>query len=283
MNREQLTTLCKGRVERAIQYVRHNFFAARPFTTLADFNRQALEWRDQVAHQRPWPGDHSRTVAQVFEEEKARLLPLPVHPFSCDLLRTVRADKTCFVRFDLNDYSIPPKALGRDLTLLASPTSVRILDGSTEIASHPRSYDRRESVEDPAHRQALLEEKRKALGSTPSGRLTALVPESQAFLQAAFERGESAARLTVQLLHLLDDWGATELAAALHEALENHTPRLSSVAFILARRHRQSRQAGRRDPLPVNLARRPDLENLTVPDPDLEVYDELSDDDPEDE
>ena len=50
-----------------------------------------------------------------------------------------------------------------------------------------------------------MEQKRKALGSTPSGRLAALVPESQAFLQAAFERGESTARLTVQLLHLLDD------------------------------------------------------------------------------
>ena len=75
----------KGRVERAIQYVRHSFFAARPFTTLTDFNRQALDWRNQVAHQRPWPGDDSRTVAQVFEEEKPRLLPLPAHPFSCDL------------------------------------------------------------------------------------------------------------------------------------------------------------------------------------------------------
>ena len=111
-----------------------------------------------------------------------------------------------------------------NLTLVASPTTVRILDGSTEIASHRRSYDRRETVEDPSHRQALLEEKRKALGSTPSGRLAALIPESQAFLQAAFERGESAARLTVQLLHLLDDWGAAELATALHEALEEPHP-----------------------------------------------------------
>ena len=132
----------KGRVERAIQYVRHSFFAARPFTTLADFNRQALDWRNQVALQRPWPGDDSRTVAQVFEEEKPHLLPLPAHPFSCDLTRTVYADKTLYVRFDLNDYSVPPRALGRALTLVASPTTVRLLDGSTEIVSHPRSYDR---------------------------------------------------------------------------------------------------------------------------------------------
>src|SRR5208283_951009 len=112
--------------------------AARPFTTLADFNRQALDWRQQVAHQRPWPGDDSRTVAQVFEEEKPHLLPLPAHPFACDLTRTVYADKTLCVRFDLNDYSVPPRALGRALTLVASPTTVRLLEGTTEIASHPR-------------------------------------------------------------------------------------------------------------------------------------------------
>ena len=265
----------KGRVERAIQYVRHSFFAARPFATLADFNRQALDWRNQVAHQRPWPGDDSRTVAQVFAEEQPHLLPLPAHPFSSDLTRTVYADKTLCVRFDLNDYSVPPQALGRALTLVASPTTVRLLDGATEIASHRRSYDRHQLVEDPAHRQALLEQKRKALGSTPSGRLAALVPESSAFLQAACQRGESTARLTVQLLHLLDDYGAGELGAALREALDRHTPRLSSVAFILARRHRQLR---RRVPLPVNLSRRPDLEDLAVSNPSLEAYDELSQD-----
>jgi len=268
----------KGRVERAIQYVRHNFFAARPFTTLADFNRQALDWRNQVAHQRAWPGDDSRTVAQVLAEEKPHLLPLPAHPFSCDLTRTVYADKTLCVRFDLNDYSVPPRALGRALTLVASPVRVRLLDGSTEIASHPRSYDRHQLVEDPAHRQALLEQKRKALGSTASGRLAVLVPESQAFLEAACQRGESTARLAVQLLHLLDDYGAGELAAALREALDRHTPRLSSVAFILARRHRQLRRCV---PMPVNLSRRPDLEDLAVSNPSLEAYDELSHD-PED-
>lgn len=269
----------KGRVERAIQYARGSFFAARSFTTLADFNRQALDWRNQVAHQRPWPGEDSRTVAQIFEEEKPHLLPLPAHPFSCDLMRTVYADKTLCVRFDLNDYSVPPPALGRALTLVASPTTVRLLHGSTEIASHPRSYDRHQLVENPAHRQALLAQKRKALGSTASGRLAALVPESHAFLQAAFERGESTAHLTAQLLRLLDDYGAAELAAALREALDHHTPRLSSVAFILARCHRQRR---RRAPLPVNLSRRPDLESLTVSNPSLEAYDELVQD-PEEE
>jgi transposase len=266
----------KGRVERAIQYVRQSFFTARLFTTLADFNRQALAWRNQVAHQRPWPGNDVRTVAEAFAEEKPRLLPLPAHPFPSDLVRSVRSDKTLYVRFDLNDYSIPPEAVGRPLTLVASPTTVRLLDGTTETARHRRCYDRHQRIEDPAHAQALLEQKRKALGSTAGGRLAALVPESRAFLEAAFQQGESASRLTPQLLRLLDDYGAAELATALGEALDRHTPRLSSVAFILARRHRQQPSA----PLPVNLSRRPDLENLAVETKHLEAYDELCEDPP---
>ena len=91
--------------------VRDSFRAGRPFTTLAECNRQALVWRDQVAHQRPWPGDDTRTVEQVFAEERLRLLTHPMHPFSTDLIVPIRSAKTIYVRFDLNDYSIPPEAV----------------------------------------------------------------------------------------------------------------------------------------------------------------------------
>ncbi len=128
----------KGRVERAIRYVRDSFWAGRTFTTLAECNRQAWLWRDQVAHQRRWPGQDGRTVEQVFAEEQPRLLTPPLHAFSTDRIETVRSRKTIYVRFDLNDYSIPPEAVGRPLTLVASDTTVRILDGAVELARHPR-------------------------------------------------------------------------------------------------------------------------------------------------
>ncbi len=265
----------KGRVERAIGYLRLSFFAARPFTTLADFNRQALAWRDQVAHRRRWPQDDRRTVSEVFEEEKPRLLPLPAHRLETDRLQPVCSRKIIYVRFDGNDYSIPPAAVGRTLTLAASPDVVRLLDGATEIARHRRSYDRRQQISDPAHIEALLAEKKQALAATAVGRLQQAVPNIAAFLEAAFTRGESTGRVTQQLLLLLDEYGAGELTAALAEALERQTPRVSSVAFILARRHRSRR--GR--PAPVDLSRHPQLADFSVPTPPLEQYDELTDDD----
>jgi transposase len=268
----------KGRVERAIRYVRESFFAARSFTGIADLNRQARHWRETIADQRPWPQDDSRLVADAFEEERTRVIPLPAHPFSTDMVKTVRSEKTIYVRFDMNDYSIPYQAVGRPLTLIASPETVRLLDGASEIARHRRSYDRHQCVDDPAHIAELVERKRKALGATAVGRLGQAAPNIGAFLDAAFERGESIARQTAQLVALLDDYGASELQAAIAEALERHTPRASSVAFILARLHRSR---GRR-PLPVDMSRHPQLADLSISTHKLEIYDELSNDDEQD-
>ncbi len=266
----------KGRVERAIQFIRSSFFAARPFTTLADFNAQARLWRDQIAHQRRWPQDDSRIVQDVFVEEQARLLPLPAHPFDADLIVSAGSGKTIYVRFDLNDYSIPPDAVGRELTLAVSATTVRILHGVAEIARHRRSWDRHQIIEDPAHRQALLEEKRRAMGSSPSGRLRLAVPESETLLDEAFRRGESIGRSTTQLIQLLDDYGADALRAAIRLALERQTPRVSSVAWLLNQRRRSERLRPLR---PVQLDRRPDLADLHVQPHDPDIYDELSEND----
>jgi len=257
-------------VERAIRFVRDSFWAGRTFTTLEECNRQALVWRDEVAHQRRWPDDSSRTVAQAFAEEQPRLLPLPLHPFNTDRIEQVRSRKTIYVRFDLNDYSIPPEAVGRPLTLAASDTHVRILDGPAEIASHRRSYDRQRVIADPAHEEALLRTKRKALHATRGGRLAVAVPESESLLERAFAAGESAGSQTAQLLRLLDLYGAAALRRAVKEALERDTPRASSVAFLLRRQHRSA-------PLPaVDLSRHPEAQALEVRPHDLETYDELA-------
>lgn len=262
----------KGRVERAIQYIRGSFFAARTFTTLDDFNRQARQWRDQVAHQRRWPDDDSRTVDDVFREEQARLLPLPAHRFDSDLILTVHSRKTIYIRFDLNDYSIPPNAIGRELTLQISPISVRILCGAVTIAEHRRCWDRHQVIEDPAHRQALLEEKRRTMKSSPSSRLRLAVPESEALLDEAFRRGESIGRSTTHLIELLDDYGVEALRSAIRLALERETPRVSSVAWLLEQRRRSERLHSR----PVDLTRRPDLADLHVQPHPSDIYDDLS-------
>jgi len=261
----------KGRVERAIRFVRESFWAGRGFTTLEEFNGRAWQWCEQVANRRRWPGDDRLTVAEAFAQEQPRLLPLPAHPIDTDRILPVHAHKTIYVRFDLNDYSIPPEAIGRPLTLVASDKQVRILEGTQEIARHVRSYDRRQEILNPAHAQAVLEGKRRALVSTAGGRLARAVPESETLLDAAFARGESTAQQTLQLLKLLDLHGAEALRRAIREALERDTPRASSVAFLL-----RQQAASASSPPPIDLSRHPQAQAIDLAPHDLETYDELA-------
>lgn len=213
-------------------------------------------------------------AGEVFEQEQPLLLPLPKHPFDTDQIVPVLTRKVISVPFDGNRYSIPPKAVGRPLTIVASDVLVRVLDGSVEIAQHVRSYERKQDIEAPEHKQALLREKRRALGSTVCARLKNSIPESEALLEAAFQRGESIASQTAQLARLLDIHGAQELARAVHEALERKTPRASSVAYLIEK-HRRSRK--KPPPLAVDLSKRPDLAEVTVKPHAGETYDILSD------
>src|SRR3972149_11909926 len=126
-----------------IQYLRHAFFAARRFTSIAELNAQLAHWIADTAHQRPVPGDPTgRRVADALDEERPRLLPLPAHAFACDLVRAVISGKTPYLRFDANDYSIPHTLIRRPLTLVVSAHQVRILDGTTEVACHTRNHAR---------------------------------------------------------------------------------------------------------------------------------------------
>lgn len=262
----------KGRVERAIQYVRHSFFAARPFTNLADFNRKALAWRDEVAHERRWPGGDHLTVRQAYEVERPRLLPHPLHSFPTEHVVAIRTQKTPFVRFDRNDYSVPHTAVGRPLTLVASSAAVRVLDGTTEIARHPRSWDRHVRVEDAAHLEALLAQKKAAGGATRLSALVSVLPAADSFLQAAVARGESERTQADKLARLVTDYGPDLVQKALAEAVERGTPNASSVVFLLQRLVR-SRKA--RPPLAVSIPSRPELVDVVVSPHDPARYDAL--------
>lgn len=260
----------KGRVERAIRYIRDSFWAGRDFLTLAHCNEQAWKWRDEVAHQRPWPGDPQRSVAEVFQqEERPRLLLSPQHCFPTDRIETVSSHKTIYVTFDRNRYSIPPEAVGRTLTIAASDTSVRILDAGTVLAAHPRSYDSGQQVLDPVHRDAVLGFKRKAAQSMPAGWLEQAIPEVRTLLDLAFARGQSAGHQTQRLHRLVEEYGVPAVREAVVQALQRDTPTAASVAFLLRTRQRTHS-------VPVDLSRHPEVHSLVVRPHSLASYDQLT-------
>jgi transposase len=269
----------KGKVERQIHYLRQAFFAARTFVDVADLNTQFARWRDEVAHRRVHPEQRDRTVADVLAQERPRLLPLPAHPFATDVMRVVSARKTPYVRFDRNSYSIPHAHRQRPLTLLASPTTVRVLAGSEEIAYHPRSYDTGQVVEDEAHVRGLIEATRQVNPSSARDRLRLAVPIVATLLERLATRGESLRVPVARLLGLLDDYGPQELTAAIERALERDALGAGAIAHILETRRRQR---GLKPPMPMALPDHPGVRELDVTPHRLETYDALTRPDPDD-
>ena len=266
----------KGRVERAIRYVRDSFFPAREWHDLDDLNAQAQAWCDGLASQRPWPEDRRRSVGDAFVEEQERLIQLPDNPFEAEDRVEVRVGKTPYARFDLNDYSVPHTCARRMLTVRATGDEVRLLDGAEVMASHPRSYDKAAQIEDPAHVAELIALKRQAREHRGKDRLHHACPRSEALFIAAAERGGNLGGVTTALLRLLDQYGAAELDAAIAEALERGVPHPHAVRQSLERR----REARALPPaLPLELGGDPRVSELVVRPHALADYDHLEDDD----
>lgn len=264
----------KGKVERAIQYLRHSFFAARRFASIEDLNAQLKDWIERVAHARPVPGDpDKRLVRDALDEERTRLLPLPQHPFACDLVRPVASGKTPYIRFDLNDYSIPHTLVRKPLTLIASEIAVRLVDGGRDVARHDRSYDRQRQIENPEHIKTLAEDKRAAHELRGRDRLRTACPRAEAFLDAVALRGGYLGGTTSRLLRLLDRYGAAALDTALGEALARGAPSAGSVGHLL---DQAQRKAGAPPPVDVVLPEDPRVRDLRVTPHALTPYDALA-------
>jgi len=183
---------------------------------------------------RRWPGaKDGRRVADVFAEEKPRLLPLPEGAFSTDAMRPVSTGKTPYVRFDGNDYSIPHSLVKKPLTLLASEDEVRLLDGLTEVARHPRSYDKGRRLESEAHLAGLAKEKRRAAQARCRDVLKASLKNAADFFEALSQRDKSLSHEAARLTSLVSKYGALKVDAAMAEALTKHAVSAASVAHLL--------------------------------------------------
>lgn len=130
------------------------------------------------------------------------------------------------------------------------------------------------TVEEPAHIAALVAAKRQAAATTRRDRVQQAVPRVAELFDRLAVRGEPLAGHAARLLHLLDEYGAAERAAAMDPALARDAPGAGSVAHGLEQRRRARR---RPPPVPVVLPADPRVRDLTIAAHPLEAYDALSD------
>lgn len=228
----------KGRVERAIRYLRDRFLAGRSIASLETGNRDLAAFLRDIAMLRPHPIFRERTVAEVLADEQRRLLPLPHTPPVTDLVRPAGVDKTAFVRLDTNLYSVPPRYASATLTLVASDTTLRLLDQDLEVARHERSFGRRRVIEAPEHREEILREKRAARDLKGRDRLRAVCPQIDALYSRWVDAGRNLGSMTARTGKLLDLYGDAVFCAAVDDILARDLHDPGALAQICEQRRR---------------------------------------------
>lgn len=259
----------KGKVERAIRYLRDSFLAGRHFANLEDVRRQFETWRVEVAHKRRCPADETLTVAEALKLEREKLLPLPTHSINDAETRATVAKKQPYVALDTNLYSIPWELVQKPLTLSATEDQVRVIFEGEVVACHRRSWDRKQVFTDPNHLEGLSEFKRKAQSLSGRALVCDAVPEAEKLYELLLQRNESTGYHTRRLLKLVETWGPQIVALAVEQALLKNTPRADSVAYILEREF-----ASNTPPLPARFESK-DAHTLSIKNHKLEDYDDI--------
>ena len=257
----------KGGVERGIRYLKTRFFPARIISSIETGNQELRYFLENVAMKRKHPVHKDRTVAEVFAEEKQRLLPLRDTSFCTDLVTSAPADKTALVTFDTNRYSVPHTAANRILTLVANDVEVRLCDNDHVVATHPRSWAKNTMVEKPEHRAALLAHKARARDGKGRDRLRTEIPRVQELMQRWLEDGRNVGSLVARTQKLLDLYGVSVLSNAVNSLLDKGSHDYGALAILCEQTRTRPRRL-----LPLELA--PHVVDRDVIPHDLGGYDD---------
>jgi len=132
----------KPRVERAVQYVRGNFWAGETFADLADAQARAEEWCRERAGTRIH-GTTARRPAEMFTELEAQcLLPVP-EPYDQPTFTRVKVHRDYHVEVARALYSLPEQFLGSHLEARADSALVKLYStrgagAGRLVKTHPR-------------------------------------------------------------------------------------------------------------------------------------------------
>ncbi len=155
----------KGMVERNNGFFETSFLPGRAFAGPQDFNDQLGAWLPR-ANSRTIRALQARPV-DLLETDRQAMTPLPPMPPTVGLTHRIRLARDYYVRVDTCDYSVDPRAIGRFVDIVASPTRVLVFCDRAPVAEHERSWAKHAVITDPDHvatahqmRLALAEQRR---------------------------------------------------------------------------------------------------------------------------
>lgn len=248
----------------AIHFIRHNFWPLRTFTGLADVQEQANLWRDQVANVRV----HATTGQRPVERHKpGAMQPLPELLADCRDTAVVKVHTDFCVHFDGNTYTVPPWLIGKTVVVKADQRTLTVYFKEKTVAEHERSWQRRQRIELPAHREAARKYKDKQHRCAEVAALISLGDAAKDYYERMAGAGLPLKKNVARLLYLKDEYGAHAILEAMKRAAAHNAYGAHYIENILY----QEMTPQRLHP-PVILKQR-ELGRIRLEEPSLEEYD----------
>ena len=260
----------KGRVESGVGYVKKNFLNGLEIPAFATVNPAATLWRDTIANVRVH-GETQRQPSDLFTPEKPRLKPMPAMPYDCAIIRPIGANGCSHVILDTNRYSVPHRYASQKLTLKLCPDQLLIFHQEQLIATHPRSYDRRQKLTHPDHIKELVTQRHQAQHQTLLLRFLALGAHAEPYVRQLEAKSLNPRHHIQKIVALSEIHGPENVARALQDALTFEAYGCEYIANILEQRQRHTTP-----PAALHLTRRQDLLEVELPPPDLSPYEPKS-------
>lgn len=257
----------KGRVENGVGYVKKNFLHGLDLPAFSGLNPAAQQWRDTVANVRIHRETAQKPVA-LFEKEKSALKALPPHPYDCALIQPTHATRCCRVTFQANRYSVPHLYASQKLTLKIYPDQLFIFHQEKLVATHPRSYDRRQNIANPDHAKELLAQRRQARDQALLLRFLSLCPHAELYGAKLRQKRLNTSHHIQKIVALSEIYPAQQVAVALQDALRFEAIGCEYIAHLLYQHQHPPAIPGA-----LHLTHRQDLLDLELPIPDLSAYD----------
>jgi Mu transposase-like protein len=227
----------KGQVENQVGVLRRRFFVPRPkFKSYAELNAWLEDRCLDYARANKHPEMRDRTIWEVFEDERPRLVPY-VGPFDGFHAVPASVSKICLVRFDNNRYSVDARAVGRPVEIRAYADRLECWQDGQIVGQHERAFGRGKTIFDPLHYIPVLARKPDALRNGAPFKEWNL-PIAIRRVQRKLERQPGGDRQMVDILSAVLTDGIDAVEAACAEALVHNVHSAGVVLNILAR-HRE--------------------------------------------
>jgi len=166
-----------------------------------------------------------------------------------------------------NTYTVPPWTIGKQVVIKADHHSVTVFFKEKTIATHPRSWKRKERIELAQHREAAKRQKHRDWLSEEVASFISLGEEAKTYLERLSAANQPIKKSVRKLLSLKDEYGSYALIEAIRRATVHNAYGAHYIENIL---YQEMTPKSNHPPVRVKQER---LNRIRLEEPSLSEYD----------